>query len=207
MAAVVRSKAKEILSFWFARGTAEEGKSRGAWFQKNEAFDEEIRSKFLNVVEAVEASVLGDQPTGDEQPLSPDTDSADTMLAYVITCDQFPRNLFRNSARAFGLDFVAREVAATMIEKKLDQQLLPVERVFVYIPLEHSENLEDQHEFIRLTQALGEVDPSLKGFATYGEHHRVIIARFGRFPHRNVALGRESTAEEIEFLKGPNSSF
>jgi uncharacterized protein (DUF924 family) len=210
MAGLLRSKAGEILSFWFAHGTAEQGTMRGAWFKKDPAFDEEIRSKFLPVVEAIEASVLGSEDTAnavEEQLPSPDTDSPQTMLAYIIACDQFPRNLFRDSGRAFGLDFVAREAACLLIEAKKDLELSPVERLFVYLPFEHSENLEDQHESARLFAELGALDPKLAMLPKFAQSHLDIIARFGRFPHRNHALGRESTPEEVAFLQTPGSSF
>jgi uncharacterized protein (DUF924 family) len=132
--------------------------------------------------------------------------NAEDCLALIVVLDQFPRNMFRGSGRAFAADSKAREATRRMLSIGWDRTLRPVERQFVYLPLEHSEDLADQKECHALML-------SIAGFAeTAGLHewsmkHLVIVRRFGRFPHRNAALGRESTAEEIEFLQQPGSGF
>ena len=127
-------------------------------------------------------------------------------LALLILLDQLPRNLFRGQARAFATDEQARRVCRLIIGRGDDRGLLPVERMFVYLPLEHSESLADQDECHRLMLELRGF-PETANLHEWAEKHRVIIRRFGRFPHRNAALGRPSRPEEIEFLKTPGSSF
>jgi uncharacterized protein (DUF924 family) len=122
-------------------------------------------------------------------------------LALVIVLDQFSRNMFRETPRAFSADSPALAVAASVIERGFDRLLSPVERTFMYLPFEHAEDLAAQRRSLALFEALDPDDMQ------YVKRHYEIIARFGRFPHRNAILGRESTAEEIEFLKQPGSSF
>jgi uncharacterized protein (DUF924 family) len=119
----------------------------------------------------------------------------------VIVLDQFPRNMFRGSARAFATDALALAAARSAVERGFDRLLSPTERTFVYLPFEHAEDLASQRRALALFRAR---DPDN---VEYARRHYRIIARFGRFPHRNAILGRESTAEEIEFLKRPGSSF
>jgi uncharacterized protein (DUF924 family) len=171
----------EILDFWFKR-------DRRDWFEKNPAFDAEIRARFLPLYERASREEL---ESWREAPAS--------CLALVIVLDQFPRNMFRGSARAFATDALAREAASTIVERGWDKNLSPDERTFVYLPFEHSEALEDQE----LSMRLFEGDPNFE----WARKHWEIIRRFGRFPHRNAALGRVSTPEEIAFLKEPGSGF
>jgi uncharacterized protein (DUF924 family) len=173
--------AQDVLDFWF-------GADRKAWFEKNPAFDAEIRSRFLPLYERAAAGAL---QAWREDPTS--------CLALVILLDQFPRNMFRGSARAFAADALAREAARTIVERGWDKSLSPDERTFVYLPFEHSEALEDQELAMRLFEG----NPNFE----WARKHWEIIRRFGRFPHRNAALGRESTPEEIAFLKEPGSNF
>jgi uncharacterized protein (DUF924 family) len=129
--------------------------------------------------------------------------SPEQALATVIVLDQFPRNMFRGSPRAFAADPLALGVAREAVARGIDTRVGPIERrVFFYLPFEHSEDLADQNRSVELMRTLG--DPE---FDKYADAHRVIIERFGRFPHRNAVLGRISTPEEIAFLNGPNSSF
>jgi uncharacterized protein (DUF924 family) len=114
--------------------------------------------------------------------------------------------MFRGTPRAFATDPLALEIARHAVTRGFDRSLLPMERLFVYLPFEHSENLADQERACDLTQPLDLVVPELKAYS-YALAHRDIIRRFGRFPHRNAILGRASTPEELEFLKGPGSSF
>jgi uncharacterized protein (DUF924 family) len=128
------------------------------------------------------------------------------MLALVVVLDQFSRNLHRDSARAFAQDAYARECAGQALERGDDLGLLPVERQFLYMPFEHSERLEDQERALDLFRSL-EAFEETRGLLEYAERHHRIIARFGRFPHRNAALGRASTPEEEAFLAQPGSRF
>jgi len=181
----------EVLDFWFgAPGSRERGQPRKAWFRKSEPFDAEIRRRFLVTWER---AARGELERWQATPLA--------SLALVVTLDQFPRNMFRGTARAFASDSLALAVARETIAREFDRLLSPVERSFVYLPFEHAEDLAAQRRSLALFQALdGEQ-------VEYARRHYEIIARYGRFPHRNAILGRPSTAEEIEFLKQPGSSF
>ena len=180
--------AQEVLDFWFQR-------ERKAWFEKNPAFDEEIRQRFLCLYESGAAGKLNDWQ---ETPT--------TCLALVILLDQFPRNLFRGTAKAFAADPMAREAAGLILANGWDRAMTPDERMFAYLPFEHSESLADQERCLALMKEIA-VFPQTADLPKWAEAHLVIIRRFGRFPHRNAALGRDSTPEEIEFLKQPESSF
>lgn len=184
-----------VLDFWFDRGGAEALKPRKVWWEKNPAFDEEIRRRFGA---AVEHALDGGYEAWAGQ--------AEGALALIILLDQFPRNLFRGNARAFAGDERARAVARQMTDRGHDIGLPPVMRQFAYMPFEHSEALADQ-DFSCLLFAALEKDLPGHDILDYAERHRAIIARFGRFPHRNAALGRDSTPEEVEFLRQPGSSF
>lgn len=188
------SRAQDVLEFWLGP-LAGRGKSRKEWFQKDEAFDANIRSRFLLLIES---AIAGELEAWRNESLP--------SLALLILLDQFPRNIFRGDARAFSGDAKALDVARHVIASGFDQQWHPAERIFAYLPLEHSENLKDQEECLALMKTLA-VFPETKDMHIWAEKHRVIIERFGRFPHRNAALGRPSTSEEIEFLKQPGSGF
>jgi uncharacterized protein (DUF924 family) len=189
-------EAREVLEFWFGEpGSPEHGKPRPAWFRKDAAFDARIRERFL----ALHASAaLGERDRWREDP--------GTLLTLVIVLDQFSRNLYRDDPRAFSQDAMALECAQLMVGRGWDAQRLPVERQFAYLPFEHSESLEMQDRSVALFASL-EAFPETKGLTEWAEKHRVIVRRFGRFPHRNAALGRESTPEEIAFLAEPGSRF
>jgi len=180
-------RADDVLRFWFGEG-AERGKAHKRWFEKNSTFDAEVRARFLPLYEAL---------SNNDDWLS----SADDCLARIVVLDQFPRNMFRGSPRAFAADAKALAAARDAVEKGFDRGMLPVEKQFVYLPFEHSESLADQERACELMKPLGE---ELYGWAV---KHKVIVERFGRFPHRNEILGRKSTPEEIEFLKQPGSGF
>ncbi len=124
----------------------------------------------------------------------------------MILLDQFPRNMFRGSARAFAADSLARGTACVILDNGWDKAMTPDERMFAYLPLEHSETLADQERCLSLMKEIA-VFPQSADLPKWAEAHLVIIRRFGRFPHRNAALGRASTPEELEFLKQPGSSF
>lgn len=183
-----------MLLFWFGPA-AERGKPHKRWFTKSEAFDREVRERFLPLYEEAAAGKLARL-----------TETALDCLALTVVLDQFPRNMFRGTARAFATDPLALEAARHAVAQGFDRALLPVERLFVYLPFEHSEALADQDRSCELTRALNGY-PETNDVYRYAVLHRDIIRRFGRFPHRNAILGRASTLAELEFLKGPGSSF
>src|SRR6266704_5327705 len=176
-----------VLDFWFgAPDSRERGRPRKTWFQKSEIFDAEIRRRFLATWEFAER---GELERWRETPLA--------SLALVVVLDQFPRNMFRGTARSFSSDSLALAAARETIARGFDLLLSPVERLFIYLPFEHAEDLAAQRRSLALCHALDPEDMQ------YAKRHYEIISRFGRFPHRNAALGRQSTAEEAEFLKQP----
>ena len=124
----------------------------------------------------------------------------------MLVLDQFPRNMFRGSAKAFAADPQARSASRVILDNGWDKTMTPDERMFAYLPFEHSESLADQERCLALMEEIA-VFPQTADLPKWAEAHLVIIRRFGRFPHRNAALGRTSTPEEVEFLKQPGSSF
>ena len=183
---------QDVLDFWFG---VPAGASRAEWFRKDAAFDESIRRRFGDLHAAAARRELEGWRA-----------SPEPMLALVVVLDQFSRNLHRNDPRAFAQDAHARECANQALARGDDLLLLPVHRQFLYLPLEHSEDLADQERCVELMRSLEAFEPT-RGLTEWAEKHRVIVARFGRFPHRNAALGRTSTPEEVEFLKQPGSGF
>jgi uncharacterized protein (DUF924 family) len=168
----------DVLKFWF-----EEIESK-AWFTKCDAFDAEVRGRFASLHE----SLLRDQ--------IPVPRTARAYLAEIIVLDQFSRNLFRNSARAYAADSKALARAKEAIQLGFDQALSDRERAFVYMPFMHSESLKDQETCVELFSKLGNAEST-----RYAIEHRDIVARFGRFPHRNAILERKSTPEEGAFME------
>jgi uncharacterized protein (DUF924 family) len=183
-------RAAQVIGFWF--GSADRDKR---WFEKNAAFDDEVRRRFLALHEQAAAAEL---TYWKNEPAD--------CLALIVLLDQFPRNMFRGTARAFATDSPALDAARHAVEKGFDRGMRPVERMFVYLPYEHAESLEEQLRCCELTATLSGFSETADVYR-YATLHRDIIQRFGRFPHRNAILGRASTPEEIEFLKGPGSSF
>jgi uncharacterized protein (DUF924 family) len=169
---------EEVLTFWFAPGR------RALWYASNEDFDDEIRRRFLATYEA---ACSGQLDAWRQTPQS--------LLALIIVLDQFPRNMFRGSARAFAADSQAANLTHEGIKKGFDRTLEAAQRDFFHMPLMHSE-MPGDHE---LLIALG------RGGDRYAREHRETIARFGRFPHRNEALGRQNTAEETAWLANRRS--
>ncbi len=169
----------EVVSFWRAAGPDK-------WFEADKDFDQTIRARFLSVHEA---AARGELAAFEE--------SAGGALALVILLDQFPRNMFRGSARAFASDPLARAVAHWALARGFDRETDTTMRPFFYLPFMHSELLADQDRCVQLHEAFG--DPEQMKFAV---SHRDIIAKFGRFPHRNRVLDRETTPAEQEFLDG-----
>jgi uncharacterized protein (DUF924 family) len=192
MIAAMDPHADDVLAFWFAGSAA----PRAEWFRKDAAFDALIADRFGSLVE----QALGDG-------LAAWADDARSALAQVIVLDQFTRNIFRDTPRAFAGDARALAAARAMVARGDDQALPPLHRVFAYLPFEHAEDRAMQTESLRLFAALTAADASLANFEDYARRHAEVIERFGRFPHRNAVLGRPSTAEELQFLQQPGSSF
>lgn len=172
-----------VLEFWFS------DRVRPLWFNGNPAFDQEICETFLDTYRAAAEGRLADwerSPAG--------------ALALVILLDQFPLNMFRGRPEGFATEARAREVAAAAIERGFDARLDEAQQGFLYTPFMHSENLADQDRSVELFRRAG-LDEGLR----WAEHHRNIVRRFGRFPHRNALLGRDSTARELDYLGGKDA--
>jgi uncharacterized protein (DUF924 family) len=200
-------RAGEILGFWFgdvaqATPTLEQLKARTRlWFAKSDETDRAIRERFGA---DVERAARGELDHWAETPLG--------RLALVVLLDQFPRNMFRGSARAFEADGKALALVEEGLAAGVDRELFPGERFVFYLPLMHSEDRVRQARSSQLYARLRDEGPAhlreeLGSAAWFADRHKYIVDRFGRFPHRNAALGRASTPEEVEFLKEPNSSF
>ncbi|KLK93482.1 hypothetical protein AA309_09240 [Microvirga vignae] len=168
----------EVLAFWRNAGPEK-------WFSKDEAFDQDCRDRFMSTYEAAARGDLN------EWELTPEG-----ALAVILLLDQFPRNMFRSRRETYKTDPVALMVADRAIERGFDRKVEPELRRFFYLPFMHSESLRHQERSVALNESLGEED-SIK----WARHHHDIIARFGRFPHRNAILGRETTPDEEAFLK------
>jgi uncharacterized protein (DUF924 family) len=183
------AEARAVLRFWFGE-PPEYGTSLKRWFEKDPAFDARVSEEFLRLYERLAA---GRDAGWLRRPAD--------CLAYIVVLDQFPRNMFRGAARAFAADPLALAAARHAVESGHDRGMLVVERQFVYLPFEHSESLADQERACELMRPLGE------DLYDWALRHKRIVERFGRFPHRNAALGRASTPEEIAFLQQPGSGF
>lgn len=175
----------EILDFWFGH------LKPAQWFKPDATLDAEIARRFAAIYDELKRGVADTWRGG-----------ARESLAAIIVLDQFPRNMFRGTPAAFATDAVALALSSEAIDRGLDRSLSAVERQFLYMPFQHSEDRAVQTRSVALFEGLG--DESVLDFA---RRHRAVIERFGRFPHRNAILGRASTGEEIEFLKQPGSSF
>lgn len=187
---------EEILIFWFGKPDDPDfNNKRKKWFERSDTFDQEIRDRFLPVYEH---AVGGGLPAW--------RDKAQSSLALLLTLDQFPRNMFRESPRAFIADPLAREIARDALDKKHDQTVPLVHRAFFYLPFEHSETLEDQERSVALFRAMSTDGDHDEG-VDYAIRHYDVIKRFGRFPHRNAVLDRTSTTQELEFLKQNKKGF
>lgn len=175
---------KAVLQFWFEELSATD------WFAKSDDIDVQIRERFLGL----HKQISGNDAAGIFSPRE--------ILAAIVVLDQFSRNLFRGSPQAFAADPAARRLARLAIEQGFDKTMTNEERVFLYLPFEHSEDIEDQKKSVALITLLGN-----EYWTRYAIAHLEIIERFGRFPHRNAVLGRVSTPDEIEMLKDPSKSF
>ncbi|MGF1588802.1 MAG: DUF924 family protein [Pleurocapsa sp.] len=177
--------ANEVLNFWFSE------KVKPLWFKKNAEFDLEIKQRFLEIYQLATTGALDHWRHNSRH-----------ILALIIVLDQFSRNIFRNTPQAFAMDSQAVELTNYAVDNNYQQALSREQQVFLYMPLMHSENKSDQAKCVELFAELGKED-NLK----FALKHQAIIDRFGRFPHRNQILGRESTPTEQEFLTQPGSSF
>lgn len=188
-----------VLDFWFLPAGADgHDRPRAEWFRKDVAFDEAIRRQFGALVDDALAARLPDWG-----------DSAEATLACILLLDQFTRNLFRDKARAFAGDAAALSLAEQLVRGGRDKNLPPIRRWFAFMPFMHSESLIAQERSVALFAALRREaqEPAFDSAYDYALRHRDIVERFGRFPHRNAALGRPSTVAEEEFLRQPGSSF
>ncbi len=191
------STVDEVLAFWFPPDPARANK---LWWGKDAQLDAEIRERFGSTLAAAKRGEL-------------DAWAADARgrLALIVVLDQLSRNILRGDPETFAADPKARTLTKDGLALGHDTELGAIQRLFFYLPLEHSESLDDQEQCVDLMQALADQHPDERdrfaGYVDYAIKHRDIIARFGRFPHRNAVLGRSSTAEELEFLTQPGSSF
>lgn len=183
----MRDTKREVLAFWF------EESSPAQWFQKNDAFDTDIKERFYVTYEMAASGLCEDWKK-----------DADGCLALCLVLDQFPRNMFRNDSRAFETDSAALLVAKEAIHKGFDQILTPVKRRFLYLPFEHSEDLQNQKRSVELFKSMKDSDPL--GYE-YALRHKDVIEKYGRFPHRNKVLCRDNTPAEEEYLKAPDAGF
>ncbi len=177
---------QSVVEFWFSDRVKEK------WWDKDTQFDQEIKEKFLNLHRELA-----------NQNLDQYLNSAESALAVVIVLDQFSRNMFRDSAESFAYDEKALKFAKSALAQGLDQKLSDDKVAFLYMPFMHSEKPQDHEKAVQLFSSRKALENNLE----FEHAHKKIIDRFGRYPHRNEILGRESTPEEIEFLKEPNSSF
>jgi uncharacterized protein (DUF924 family) len=187
-------QAQSVLDFWF--GQPASAKARDEWFKKDLAFDALIHSRFSELINEALAGGLTHWMQ----------DSAGA-LARTVVLDQFTRNVFRGSARAFAGDSLALAAARVMVAQGWHLSLPPLQRWFVYLPFEHSEALAVQHDSMRLFDELAQRHPEMADARLWAWKHFEVIQRFGRYPHRNALLGRHSTAAELAFLQQPGSSF
>jgi uncharacterized protein (DUF924 family) len=191
------ARPEAVLDFWFGPPDDPGHRlPRPAWFRKDPAFDQQVRERFGPTIEAALAGRL-EAWAGEPLP----------ALAQVIVLDQFTRNAFRDTARAFAGDERALAAARAMVDSGQDRGLGGVQRQFVYMPFEHAEDLAAQEQALRLFARLGQDEPALADLLRWAQAHHDIVARFGRFPHRNALLGRANTPDEEAFLKTPGSAF
>ncbi len=178
---------KDILYFWFEQTQPPQ------WFQVNPAFDTEIQERYGDVYDKASRGIFDDWKN-----------DSDGCLALVLLLDQFPRNMFRGTAKAFASDGKALVISKYALSKGFDQVLSPMKRRFLYLPFEHSENLNDQRKCVDLFEKMKKDDPL--GY-DYAMRHLKVIEKYGRFPHRNKILSRMSTPDEEEYLAQAGAGF
>ncbi|MGF1499188.1 MAG: DUF924 family protein [Elainellaceae cyanobacterium] len=189
----------DILTFWFGNPATDDTRyqaRRKIWFRKSPEVDQAVRDRFWLTYEAASHGDLNHWSATPEG-----------SLALVLLLDQFPRHLFRKDPRAFATDAEALSVARQAIARGFDQALPPIQRLFLYFPLEHCEDAIAQQQAVDLFGHLVAHHPEFADALDYAIRHRAVIEQFGRFPHRNAILGRPSTPAETEFLRQPGSSF
>ncbi len=186
--------AQAVLDFWF--GAPPATRPRAEWFRKDAAFDAQIRQRFGSELNAALAGGLRDWET---QPSS--------ALARIVVLDQFTRNSFRDTPRAFAGDALALAGAQALVASGGHLMLAPLQRWFAYLPFEHAEDRAAQEQSLALFGALADEHPALADAREWAKKHADVVAQFGRYPHRNLVLGRVSTAAELAFLSQPGSSF
>ncbi|WP_437438570.1 DUF924 family protein [Leptolyngbya iicbica] len=192
-------EAQAILNFWFddpAAPDSEYGQQRQIWFRKDPDFDQQVRDRFLPLYEQARRGEC------DRWLAEPSA-----TLALTILLDQFPRNMFRGTARCLEADDQALATAETAIARHYDQALLPVERVFFYLPFEHSENIEHQEQAVSLFETLVQVAPELQSTLDYAYRHRDVIAQFGRFPIAMRAWAALQPPPKVNFSNSPALAF
>lgn len=189
----MHADAAAVLDFWFAPPDG----ARAEWFRKDAAFDARILARFGALIEAAVAGGLGDW----------DAAGAPGALARILLLDQFTRNVWRDTPGAFSGDALALRAALALVDSGADLTLPPWRRAFVYLPFEHAEDAAQQRRAVALFERLAAAAPGFEGMLDFARRHRDVIARFGRFPHRNAILGRASTPAELDFLAQPGSRF
>jgi len=193
-----------VIRYWFGESnlsTDINAEKKRFWWSKNNEVDAEITDRFSELVETVASGELDHW-----------NESESGLLASIICTDQFPRNIYRGQSRSFSYDQIALRFAKQAVAMGFDRKLTLIKRVFIYMPFEHSEEISHQQQAVQLMQSLldqsaVEEEDMFVGFLNFAKRHHDVIAEFGRFPHRNEILGRESTEEEVEFLQQPGSSF
>jgi len=183
----MRDTKMEVLKFWFEETMPVQ------WFQKNDSFDQEVAERFMVTYEMAKKDLCADW-----------TKDADGVLALCLLLDQFPRNMFRDSPKAFATDDKALLIAKEGLNRGFDTILSPIKRKFIYIPFMHSENIIEQKRCVSLFEKMKDDDPMSYEYAL---KHLEVIEKFGRFPHRNSVLGRNSSDEELNYLKLPGAGF
>jgi uncharacterized protein (DUF924 family) len=190
--------AQEVLDFWFLPAShPDHGAARAEWYRKDDAFDAEIRSRFGATITRAIAGGLREW----------DEEGARGVLARIIVLDQLTRNAYRGTPESFAGDLLALAAAREMVEAGEHMALQPIERQFVYMPFEHAEDAGMQQLAVDQFSALAADNPGFGEALDYAHRHRGVIARFGRFPHRNPILGRASTPEELDYLSQPGAGF
>lgn len=190
--------AQDVLDFWFLPATDPGcGKPREVWFRKDDAFDAAITQRFGQLIEQAVAGGLREW----------DLQGPQGTLARILVLDQFTRNSARGKPAAFAGDALALAEARQLVDSGAHLALTPTERWFAYMPFEHAEDARMQEQAVDLFTMLAQENPGFEGALDYAHRHRGVIARFGRFPHRNPILGRASTPEEMEYLALPGSGF
>jgi uncharacterized protein (DUF924 family) len=190
--------AQDVLDFWFLPpGDPAYGKARMEWFRKDPAFDAQIRTRFGSLIAQAIAGGLREW----------DMQGPAGALARILVLDQFTRNAYRDAPESFAGDLLALTAAQALVDSGADRALPPFQRAFVYMPYEHAEDARMQQCAVDLFARLAAENDGFTEMLDYAHRHRGVIARFGRFPHRNPILGRASTADELHYLGQPGAGF